>query len=406
MMIRQFVILLQALCSAMLAIDASAASDVLDQAHRAVEQKNFEQAESILASRLEQDSDDAEARFLYARVLSWQGEYNDAIEQFNMLLMETPNNADYLLARANTYEWKGQRKLALSDLKTAREISPEYKQIWRTEIKFLVRAGDQDSIRRAATLAELAKTRFPEEDWLVLLPGPGANPVNTYSAEASYRYDHLTNNRSPWKAAMLRLDMQTTGNHFAHVSLDSTERFDLSDQQIGAGYALPFSATWMVYAAGTYSPTHRVLANRSLELRLTKVFGKGFNIHAGLIHAKYTATTSQQALITGEYYWSDYRFSYTYRLVDVLNAGTGSNSSIQFNRYFSSGNTIGAALGAGEDVEFDGTAAPPISDVVSFSIFGRYMYRPGWSLVYSYNYHEQGDLYNRNGFILGLRIDF
>ena len=406
MIYQRHVILWLVLFTASVAIEAKAMASVLDDANRAVEQNNFELAESILDDHLKQDSHDTDARFLYARVLSWQGSYRDAIDQFNILLLDSPNNSDYLLARANTYEWMGDRSQALDDLKRAREISPEYKQVWRTEIKLLVRAGDQESRKQAVTLVELADIRFPEEEWEGLLARPVVNPVNTYSVEASYRYDHLTNNRSSWKAAALRLDMQTTDSHFAHVGFDSTDRFDLSDQQIGAGYALPFAESWMIYAAGTYSPTHRVLANRSVELRLTKSFNNGFNLHGGLIHAKYTETTSQQALITGEYYWSDYRFSYTYRLVDVLNAGTGSNNSIQFNKYFTSGNTIGVALGAGEDVEFDGTATPPISDVVSFSLFGRYMYRPGWSLIYSYNYHEQGDLYNRNGFILGLRIDF
>ena len=406
MIFQRHVILWLVLFTASVATDAKAMASVLDDAIRAVEQNNFELAESLLDEHLEENSQDADARFLYARVLSWQGSYREAIDQFNILLLESPNNSDYLLARANTYEWMGNRSQALDGLKRAREISPEYKEVWRTEIKLLVRAGDQHSRKQADTLVELAEIRFPEDEWRGLLAVPVVNPVNTYSVEASYRYDHLTNNRSPWRAASLRLGMQTTDSHFAHASFESTDRFGLSDQQIGAGYALPFAETWMIYAAGTYSPTHRVLANRSVELRLTKAFNNGFNLHGGLIHAKYTGTTSQQALITGEYYWSDYRFSYTYRLVDVLNAGTGSNSSIQFNRYFTSGNTIGMALGVGEDVEFDGTATPPISDVVSFSLFGRYMYRPGWSLIYSYNYHEQGDLYNRNGFILGLRIDF
>jgi YaiO family outer membrane protein len=406
MIFQRRVILLLVLFTALVAIDAKAIASVLDDANRAVEQNNFDLAVTILDEHLKENIHDTDTRFLYARVLSWQGSYAEAIDQFNTLLADFPNNADYLLARANTYEWMGNRSQALDDLKTAREITPEYKLVWRTEIKLLVRAGDQESIKQAVTLVELAEIRFPEDEWEELLSRPEVIPVNAYSVEASYRYDHLTNNRSPWKAVALRLDMQTTDNHFAHASFESTDRFALSDRQIAAGYALPFAETWMIYAAGSYSPTHRVLANRSVELRLTKSFNNGFNLYAGLIHAKYTATTSQQALITGEYYWSDYRFSYTYRLVDVLNAGTGSNNSIQFNKYFSSGNYIGVALGAGEDVEFDGTATPPISDVVSFSLFGRYMVRPGWSLVYSYNYHEQGDLYSRNGFILGLRIDF
>ncbi len=407
MILRQLVILL-VMSGFALAVEADSTAESFAKATSAVDNSDFKLAETILYDHLRQNHDDIEARFLYARVLSWQGKSSQALDQFNMLLLQHPDNADYLLSRANTYEWMGRRSQALDDLATARQISPEYKDVWRTEITLLTRAGDQDSVTTAANLAQQAKHKFPDDNWDDLLKPARAdvNSSNIFSAEASYRYDHLTNSLSPWRSAMLRMDVQTPQNHFAHVRYDSIERFDLNDQQIGAGYALPVAESWLLYAAATYSPTHKVLPNRMLELRASKNLKNGFSLSAGVIHGKYTQTSSQQGLLTAEYYWSDYRAAYTYRIVDVLNAGTGKNHSIQFNKYFTAENNIGVGFSSGEDVEFNGTPNPPISDVVSFSIFGRYMYRPGWSLVYSYNYHEQGDLYIRNGVILGIRIDF
>lgn len=391
-----------------LAVEADAAAESFAEASTAVERKNFRLAETILYQYLKQNQDDVEARFLYARVLSWQGKLIQSLDQFNMLLLKYPDNADYLLSRANTYEWMGRRSQALADLEKARRTSPEYSDVWRTEIILLIRMSDKDSATKAANLVEQANNKFPDDEWDDLLKPATVdkNASNIFSAEASYRYDDLTNNLPSWKSAMLRMDVQTPEDHFAHVRFDNIERFNLNDQQIGAGYALPVAESWLLYAAATYSPTHKVLPNRMLELRATRSLKSGFSLSAGLIHGKYSQTTSQQGILTGEYYWSDYRAAYTYRIVDVLNAGTGTNHRLQLNKYFSSVNNIGVGFSTGEDVEFNGTPNPPISDVVSFSIFGRYMYQPGWSLVYSYNYHEQGDLYLRNGVILGIRIDF
>ena len=169
---------------------------------------------------------------------------------------------------------------------------------------------------------------------------------------------------------------------------------------------MPFAQSWYVYAAATYSPTHKVIANRKLDTKLSKSFASGLNLHVGVSHAKYAETDSQQLYLTGEYYWSVFRAAYTYRLIDVKNAGTGNNHNIQINRYYGTVNFIGALIAKGEDVEFNGTANPPISDVLTLSLYGSHLFQPQWSLIYSLTYHQQGDFYNRHGFVLGLKFDF
>lgn len=374
----------------------------------AVSNKSFRQAEIILQKHLQHVEKDTQARFLLARVLSWQKKWPEALDQFNVLLEAQPNSADFLLARANTFEWTGQRKQALQDLEKARELAPDYSEIWRSEIVILMRDKKPTSQNQAKALANEASQQFPDIDWDSLLITETAEIIdnNKYTAEVLYGHDELTNNRSPWEIVSAKLAMQTPAKHFTHVQLDSIERFDLDDWQIGGSYALPLAESWSLYAGATYSPTHKVIANRMLETRISKSFPAGLNLHAGLSHAKYSDTSSQQLYLTGEYYWSEFRVAYTYRLIDVLNAGTGENHNIQFNKFYSSVNMIGASLAAGEDVEFDGSSDPPISDVLTLSIFGRYMFQPQWSLIYSLTYHQQGDFYNRNGFVLGIKFDF
>lgn len=374
----------------------------------ALKNKNLERAEVLLGEHLAHAPEEIEARFLLARVYSWQNKWQRALAEFDWLLTKKKDSADFLLARANVLEWMGRRKEALRDLEKAREVAPQYSELWRTEIIVLQREGSAASRSRATILINQARKKFPDIDWegLQVTEKKLITERNRYSAEFSYGYDKLTNGRSPWVTRTARLSRVTPGRHFAHVQLDSIERFDLADQQLGGSYALPVEQSWSFYVSGSYSPTHKVLANRMLDTNISKNFSNGAVLSAGASHARYNQTSSQQIHLGGEYYWSDFRLSYTYRRVDVLNAGTGMNHNIQLNRYYSRANMAGVSVAGGTDVEFDGTANPPVSDVLTFSVYGNHMLSPQWSLVYSLLYHHQGDFYNRNGIVLGIKYDF
>ena len=392
------------------AVNAVAGNDDvhMDEAQSAIENKNFAQAEIILTEHLKHATKDNEARFLLARVFSWQNKWSDALAQFDSLLKNKPDSADLLLARANTLEWMGLRKQALVDLARARELSPDYSEIWRTEIIILQRDNTPASRSKAISLTKEARQKFPAGDWdnLIVVEKKVINERNSYTAEFIYGYDKLTNNRSPWSTRTVKLSRITPDKHYANVQLDSIERFDLEDWQLGGSYALPLSRSWSFYAAATYSPTHQVLANRMLDTNLSKSFKNGTTLSGGVSNARYNQTSSQQIHLGGEHYWSVFRVAYTYRRINVLNAGTGVNHNIQSNYYYSPVDMVGISAATGKDVEFDGTASPPISDVRTYSIYGYHMFKPRWSLIYSVFYHHQGDFYNRNGFVLGIKFDF
>jgi len=396
-----------------LSASAVAAEACYDDAIAAVENEHFDKAESILNVHIGHSPDDRRARFLLARVLSWQNNWDAATEQLTRLLEEQNDNADYLLARANTYEWMGRRKDALLDLDEARMRSPGYAELWRTQITYLRREETPAADARARSLVVEASLRFPDDDWKALLQSNNTETeqntdslVTDQSAiAASYGHDTLTNNTT-WQSISLNLLTRTTDKHYADVHLDSFERFGLDDWQIGASYTLPLHQTWSLYTDVSYSPTHRVIANRKLEARAGKMLSGDHNLQAGLSHARYSTTSSHQLILAWEHYWSSYRAAYTYRLIDVMNAGTGHNHNIQLSKTYAAGNTVGISVASGEDVEFDGTPNPPISTVKTVSIIGRHTLAPHWSLIYSITTHQQGDFYNRNGFVLGIRYDY
>ena len=388
--------------------NAGISDSCLEDAKSAINSKDFIQAGDILRGHYYYMPVDTDEQFLLARTLSWQGQMSESLEHFNSLLKTRPDDAEILLARANTYRWMGNESAALQDLEAARKISPDYIDVWRTELSILAQGKQAENTKQAIMLADAAGKRFPDENWLSYLPEkkPVVIENNHYSSAANYGYSQLTNNKASWQTASVTLAMKTPEKHYAHVTLDQKKRFNLDDWQIDGSYALPYKQKWNLYIGATYSPTHRFLASWSLDAKIGKQLADGFNLHAGVKHAKYSDTSSQQIYLIGEQYWSDYRAAYTFKLIDVDNAGNGYNHNIQLNKYYSSGSMVAVLLADGEDVEFDGSPNPPISNVLTLSLFGQYSLKPQWWLNYSLTYHEQGTFYNLNGFTLGIKFDY
>lgn len=389
-------------------VNAGISDSCLEDAKTAIDNKDFIQASEILRGHYFHMPNDSDGQFLLARTLSWQGKMSESLEHFNSLMEKRSDDADVLLARANTYKWMGNESAALRDLEAARNISPDYIDVWRTELSILSQGKRAEDRKLAIVLADAAGKRFPDESWLRYLPEkkPAVIEQNQYSSQANYGYSQLTNNKPSWQSASVTLAMKTPEKHYAHVTLDHKKRFNLDDWQIDSSYALPYKEKWNFYIGSTYSPTHRFLASWSLDTKISKRLADGFILHAGVKHSKYSDTGSQQIYLIGEQYWSDYRVAYTVKLIDVDNAGDGYNHGIQLNRYYSSGSMVGALIADGEDVEFDGSPNPPISDVFTLSFFGQYSLKSQWWLNYSLTYHEQGNFYNLNGFTLGIKFDY
>jgi tetratricopeptide (TPR) repeat protein len=110
------------------------AADLLDQARAAVKAERFDHAERLLRQAVRIQKSDLEARFLLARVLSWQGKRREALIEYDVLIKANPRDADYLLGKAQTLVWDGRPAPALPLLQKARRLAPRYEDVWRLQI--------------------------------------------------------------------------------------------------------------------------------------------------------------------------------------------------------------------------------------------------------------------------------
>ena len=84
------------------------ASGLFDQSKVMVENARLSDAEEMLRQWLSSHPEDQEARFLLARILTWQEKLAEALEQYNQLLEKNPENSDYLVGRAMLSRHKPQ----------------------------------------------------------------------------------------------------------------------------------------------------------------------------------------------------------------------------------------------------------------------------------------------------------
>lgn len=120
---------------------ATAAEDVVAQARQlSYRGKQYrDQALAMLKQHLDQEPGDTEARVLYATVLSWQGWYDEARTQLNLVLATQPTHADALPALINVEFWSGHPENVEALTRNALARQPDKIYLLMAEAKALIR---------------------------------------------------------------------------------------------------------------------------------------------------------------------------------------------------------------------------------------------------------------------------
>ena len=98
-------------------------------------------------------------RYERARALAVSGATEAALTEFDALLAEFPDDADYLLVRAQMQARLGRNAAAVETAEHALRVAPDYEDIWQLRLRLAEQAGDDTAA--AALRAEVA-ARFPD----------------------------------------------------------------------------------------------------------------------------------------------------------------------------------------------------------------------------------------------------
>jgi len=372
-------------------------------------QNQFLATEKALRKKIIKNKTDIDSRFQLARVLSWQNKFTEALIEYDWLLDKYPTNSDYILGKAQTLYWSKNNNAALKILEPARRAQPKNQEIWKLQISVLKASSNNTDKVKAEELRIQASALFPSATWHRKTSRISKKRAST-EIETGITADILDGTYDDWSSYYLSAEHEFENNFKIYSVITQTERFKLIDNEYLIGLFSPITPKWNIIFDTSFTPNNKVRPIWSSFVQLQRVFNDGWNAYLGFRKTKYTETDTQAINITLERYWKNFRFGYNLLESQVSGSAISPKSlnshTISSDYYYGNKNHIGIAITSGEELEYNGTANPPISDINSTVIRGRYWFNSQWALNYATHYHMQGNFYTRYGYRIGLRYSY
>jgi YaiO family outer membrane protein len=336
--------------------------------------------------------------------LSWSGQHEAAISQYDRLLKSSPNNADFLLGKASVLFWQGNTEQAISTTRRARDISADYTDVWLSELKFL--ASDEKYARDYHAVREDMRLRFPS---LVLPPLPhyfqqqGKNKqVWRWRADAGYIRETLDIDSPDWHNRYASISSSGSAGIAYAAGVEKVKRYNIDDQQLNlaAYYTHEDGVSFVI--TGSYSDTYTLLPKHSLGLEAHGLRYQQWLFNSGIKHTVYPLTNNQTLTLgVSRRLWL-FNLGYEFKPALVEGKANVYGHKLYADHYYGTRNHLGISFSKGEELESDGKTFSALYQTQTLSINGKHFIRPKWAMTYGLMTHQQDNLHQRNGFQLGL----
>ena len=225
--------------------------------------------------------------------------------------------------------------------------------------------------------------------------------------ELGATHESLNKGLPDWRSVYLEGAHSIAERQTLYGGIRRNERFDKYDTEEWLGYYHPLAPTWTLLLEGSLSEQHQVLPKGSAFAQIAKLLPYGWGLNLGLRRSEYTSSGVSMLVAGAERYWGDWRGAYTLYSGKPDGAPSAESHRFQLVRYYGERSYVGIAYTFGREVE---NVGPPVgilvSDVRDLTINGRHWMARDWALTWDLVAHEQGTLYRREGFRLGLRYRF
>ncbi len=239
-------------------------------------------------------------------------------------------------------------------------------------------------------------------------PESEENQSSTRAPEvgAGFSYEGLTNGFSDWFSFYVDALKEFNARTWVHATLRQTQRFSLTDQELSAGVHFPIERTWGLFVEGSGSPSHLVLPRWSAIGQLERLLWQGWIFYAGFRHTEYQTAATNSGIFTIDSYWGNNRASYSFFINQLVGGGTVASHVLQVSYYYSDLSSLNLLFAIGRELENLQPLGVLSSHIRSLVLWGRHGFADHWAIVYEILVHEQGDIYTRKGFRIGLRYLF
>lgn len=216
----------------------------------------------------------------------------------------------------------------------------------------------------------------------------------------------LDNGSPDWQEFALQWRRKYPDQQVRYVTLRQTDRFDLTDEELGLGVYLPKPDGWGLTLEASLSPDADVLPESSLSLGITAPLAKGWVGQFGVRRSAYSEDDVNLVRLGTEYYWGNFRAAYTIYHGQLVGSDSGISHLLQADYYYGDGSRIGMGLAKGQEASRIDPTTVIVSDVETVSLVGEHWLSPTWGISYSLGEFEQGSFYTRKAARLGFIVRY
>ncbi len=359
-----------------------------------------------LANRVAANPEDADARYALALAYLRTGEFSAADREFHQLLARDPDNVDWLLGRGQSLIALGRPGEAVPLLARARARAPAYEDVWRVELTALEAT---DEIARAEELLDQAARQFPESAW------PAARHRALRERELLRRgtraslgssYEHLSDDKGEWRSLALDFDHPLRPDLRLLFGLRAEERFGERDEQLAVGLVQLFGHGWAAAITGDVAPDATVLPQGSLQLEIGRPIARNVSLALRARHARHETVDIDVLAASAEAGSGNYRVAYTLAATRPSHLDVSLGHSLRLARDYGSDSQLNLALAYGEEAETVAPGQVLVTRNTAIALYGIHWRSAAWGAAWEISYQEQGDLYHRMRFRLGLEHRF
>lgn len=341
----------------------------------------------------------ANAQIADATALFRDGQIDAAHAMLDELQAEYPGDVDYMLLRAQIYARQGRTEPALSELRTATSIAPDYEDLWRLRYALLRDAKADDIHEEYRTVATRVAELFPDAAWWRV---PDHPPEIEWQVLVGAGYDRLDNGAPSWKQQFFEISRQQDGLGRHHLGVARDERFSTSDVSLRIGSDFQFAERWLAGASASTASNPQFSADSSYRLYLGRVFEHGWTATLAAQRRNFSSATVTTTSALIERYVGEFRFAYTLAVGHLHGADHSLGHNLTGNWYYSDKASIALALNSGEEAEAIGPGRVLETRVRGITLSGHQELNERLTLKWWLGTHDQGDFYRRQ--FLGLAI--
>lgn len=333
--------------------------------------------------------------------------FDEAENSFRALLIQAPENADYLLGLGQVLSARSRPHDAIPILEKALALAPRYLDVQQVLAGAYLAVGNRAG---AHAIYRHARDQDPTLAWATT--GLAAREEPTHRVTATTGMEATLNERhDTWREVGVGVDIAWPNRARVGARAARSERFDQDDEIFDLYGSVPVTERITIAGRGQFSPSGRARLETAGVVEATLALNDGWVFTLGGGRSIFPTSRSDLITTTLEHYFDQFRIGYTATLIKPQTIGWQAAHRWFGSVYYGTDSAVSLSLAYG--VETDETlvgAAAAKFDSWGAGFNGRHWLTAGFGLDYALGYNglesPRGDHLDRTTFYVGIAVRY